>query len=379
MKVTRVKPTVLSIPNKEPYHWSGGHNLGINSVLIEVETDAGLTGIGEASGDRAVEVALGVVSSAARVLEGRDPFDIEQFLDRFYRIGKWTEVRRLANQALAGVEMALWDIVGQACGQPVHRLLGGATREHISFFGFLQGDDPDVLAASARRWLGRGFDVLYMKVGRGRERDRACVRAVRAATGPTARLRVDANQAWTAGEAIRELNALAEFDIEFAEQPVHWADLDGMARVRAAVPMPVAIDQGCFTEFDALEVIKKGAADVLVVGFHEAGGLLGLKKVAAVGAAGGLPLCRHGVSGETGISTLAALQILATMPNQTDGHQVMHQLLQADILEDGLVEFEAGRIRVPDRPGLGVRLDRGRVEQYARQYTEHGPFYNQAS
>jgi L-alanine-DL-glutamate epimerase-like enolase superfamily enzyme len=192
-------------------------------------------------------------------------------------------------------------------------------------------------------------------------------------------LRVDANQAWSVGEAIRELNALAPFDIEFAEQPVHWADLDGMARVRVAVPMPIAVDQGCFTEFDALEVIKKRAADVLVVGFHETGGLLGLKKVAAVAAAGGLPICRHGVSGETGVSTLAALQILATIPNQTDGHQVMHHLLEGDILADGVLSFEQGDLAVPERPGLGIRLDPERVERYARLYEERGPFYNLGS
>ena len=214
-----------------------------------------------------------------------------------------------------------------------------------------------------------------MKVGRGSQRDRDCVEAVRRAVGDAPKLRVDANQAWQVGEAIHQLRALAPFDLDFAEQPVHWTDLDGMARVRAAVPMPVAVDQGCFTEFETLAVIQKSAADVIVVGFHEAGGLLGMKKVAAVAAAGGLPLCRHGVTGETGVSTLAALQVLATIPNQTEGHQVMHQLLPADILADGLLSFEAGHIAVPQRPGLGVELNPDRVEQYARLYEKQGPFY----
>jgi L-alanine-DL-glutamate epimerase-like enolase superfamily enzyme len=141
MKVTRVTARPLSIPNREIYRWSGGHNLGVNTILVEVATDEGITGIGEASGDRSVEVSLGIIQGAARLLEGEDPFNVERFLDRFYRVGKWTEVRRLAHQALAGVEMALWDIVGQACRQPVHRLLGGAFRPRINCFGFLQGDE----------------------------------------------------------------------------------------------------------------------------------------------------------------------------------------------------------------------------------------------
>jgi L-alanine-DL-glutamate epimerase-like enolase superfamily enzyme len=377
VKVTAVKTTILAIPNKEPYYYSRGHNLGVNSVLVEVETDAGITGTGEACGDRSADAIDAIVRSASRFLIGESPFDVERFLARCYKAGKWSDMRRFANQALAGIEMALWDVIGKACGQPVHRLLGGAVQQRISFFGFLQGDDPGKLAADACPWQERGFDVLYMKVGRGRQRDLACVGAVREAVGAGVKLRVDANEAWSVGEAIQELRALAPFEIDFAEQPVHWADLDGLARVRAAVPMPVAVDQGCFTEAEALEVIRRQAADVVVVGLHEAGGLLGLKKVAAVAAAGGLPLNRHGVSGETGIGTLAALQVLATIPNQTDGHQVMHQLLEQDILVDGLIEFEQGCIVVPERPGLGIILDRDRVDRYARLYQDRGGFYNE--
>jgi muconate cycloisomerase len=173
------------------------------------------------------------------------------------------------------------------------------------------------------------------------------------------------------------LQALAPFDIDFAEQPVHWTDLEGMARLRRSVPMPIAIDQGCFTDYEAQRAIKEQAADVITVGPHEAGGLAALKKVAAVAAAGGLPICRHGVTGETGITTLAALQVLATIPNQTDGHQVMHQSLEKDIIVPGLLEFDAtGHIAVPDRPGLGIELDEDQVARYARRYETDGAYHN---
>jgi len=376
MKVTEVKTRILSIPNSEPYYYSQGVAGGINCILVEVETDEGITGIGEASGDRSAEAIQGVVREAARALTGESPFEIERFLHRFYRLGKWDDTRRFANQALAGVEMALWDIVGKACGQPVHRLLGGKFQERVSCFAFLQGKDPEKLASDARKWQEQGFHVIYIKVGLGRERDLACVKAVRDAVGDDPKVRVDANQAWQVGEAIHMLRALAPLDIDFAEQPVHWTDLDGMARIRATVPVPLAIDQGCFTEYEALRVIQKKAADVITVGLHETGGILGLKKVAAVAAAGGLPICRHGVLGETGITSLAGLQVLATIPNQTDGHQVMHQLLEHDIVASGLLNFEAGDLVVPDRPGLGVELDWDMVERYARRYEEQGAFHN---
>ena len=376
MKITEVRTRVLAIPNAEPYYYSQGVASGVNCVLVEVETDEGVTGVGEACGDRSAEAIEGVVREAKRALVGESPFEIERFLHRFYRLGKWDDMRRFANQALAGLEMALWDIVGKACGQPVHRMLGGKFQERVSCFAFLQGNDPEKLAADARRWREQGFEVIYVKVGLGRERDLACVEAVRAAVGEGPKLRVDANQAWQVGEAIHMLHALAPLGIDFAEQPVHWTDLEGMARIRAAVPVPLAIDQGCFTEYEALRVIQQQAADVITVGLHEAGGILGLKKVAAVAAAGGLPICRHGVMGETGITSLAGLQVLATIPNQTDGHQVMHQLLENDIVAPGLLNFEAGCLAVPDRPGLGVELDQEMVERYARKYEENGPFHN---
>jgi L-alanine-DL-glutamate epimerase-like enolase superfamily enzyme len=373
--VTEVRITPLSIPFKEAYYYSQGVTEGINSVLVEVQTDEGLIGIGEACGDRSVEAIVGVIRAAARVLEGEDPLRIESFLHRFYRYAKWDDMRRFAHQALAGVETALWDIAGQADGVPVHELLGGAVRDRINHFGFLQGDDPAKLANHAEELVDAGFTVLYLKVGRGRDRDVACVEAIRDRVGREVRFRVDANMAWEVDEAIVELDALAPFDIDFVEQPVDWQDLDGLARVREVVSMPVAVDQGCFTVKEALQVIQKAAADVIVAGLHETGGVLGMKMLADVAQSAGLPVCRHGVMGETGVSTLTALQVFASIPNQTAGHQVMHQLNENDIVPAELLAFDGGDIEVLSRPGMGIELDIDMVEKYARKFREDGPFW----
>ena len=377
MKVTAVTTSILAIPQKELYYYSQGVGRGVNSVLVRIETDEGITGIGEGCGDRSAEAIAAIIDEMARALIGESPFELERFLHRVYRVGKWDDMRRFANQALAGLEMALWDIMGQANNLPVHQLLGGKFHDSSSCFAFLQGNTPDKLAADATLWKERGFEVFYVKVGLGRERDLACVAAVRDAIGDGPKLRVDANQAWSVGEAFIMLQALAPFDIDFAEQPVHWTDLEGMARLRQSVPMPIAIDQGCFTDYEAQRAIKEQAADVITVGPHEAGGLSALKKVSTVAAAGGLSICRHGVTGETGITTLACLQVLATIPNQTDGHQVMHQLLEQDIIVSGLLEFDStGHITVPDRPGLGIEIDEDQVAKYARAYESDGAYHN---
>jgi len=373
--VSKVRVTPLAIPLKEPYYWSKGVHSGVDCMLVEVETDQGITGVGEASGEHSPESVRACIESLAPLVEGRSVFDVQRFLNESYWRGLWGEIRRFAHSPLAGVEMALWDVIGKVCDQPLHRLMGGKVRERINWFGFLQGDDPEKLARDAAMWRDRGFTVIYMKVGRELRRDLACVEAVRKAIGDEPTLRVDANESWDVGTAIRHIKALSTYDLEFVEQPVIFHDLEGLARVREAVDVPIAADQAVFTDYDVLEVIRKGAADVITLGPHETGGLLPLKNAAAVAASAGLPLCRHGVLGESGITTCAMLQVLATIPNLTDGNQVMHQLLENDLVVEALLEFQDGCIEVPDRPGLGVELDRDQVERYARLYREKGPFY----
>jgi len=224
------------------------------------------------------------------------------------------------------------------------------------------------------RYVAGGFDPLYLKIGQGREHDLASVAAVRNAVGPGPRLRVDANESWDRFTAIGMIRRLAEFDIEWVEQPTPFHDIEGVALLRAESPIPIALDQAIYTDYDILAAIRAGATDVVVFGFHESGGLLQMRKAAAVAAAGGIAVNRKGVLGETGVSTLAALQVLATIPNLTDGHQVMHQLYLEDILVDGLISMEGGRTAVPDRPGLGVEMDWDRVAKFERLYEKVGQY-----
>ena len=162
--------------------------------------------------------------------------------------------------------------------------------------------------------------------------------------------------------------------LDWVEQPLVFYDLDGAVSLRQQVDVPIALDQAVFTDYDVLEVIRRQASDVIVLGFHETGGLLPLKKAAAVAAAGGLALNRHGVIGESGISTLAALQVLATIPNLTDGHQVMHELFVEDVLVEGLIDMEGGTTAVPDRPGLGIEINWDNVARFARLFEQIGQY-----
>jgi len=133
-------------------------------------------------------------------------------------------------------------------------------------------------------------------------------------------------------------------------------------------------DQSVCTITGVIDGIRRGVGDIYVVGFSEAGGLLPLKKIAACLEGAHLPLNRKGMVGETGASTLAALQVLVTIPNLAGGRQMMHQLLAKDIVVDGLLMFEGGRIQVPERPGLGIELDLDQVAKFARNYEKVGQY-----
>jgi L-alanine-DL-glutamate epimerase-like enolase superfamily enzyme len=374
MKITDVRTRILSVPFHTPDRWSGGTQTGVTSVIVLVDTDEGLTGIGEANGDRSAAAVAAAVAAMKPLVVGRAPFDVEAIVAAVFGAGKWKNVRPFANQAVVGIETALWDIVGKICGQPIYNLMGGRVRDEVDFFHYLQQQDRRAMTDDARAAVDRGFTVIYVKVGVDDVADLATVAALRETIGPQVKLRVDANEAWSPGVAVSMIERFRPFDLDFVEQPVLSRDLDGLARVRASSSVPIAANQSAFTHFDVLEVIKRNAADVIVTGPHQSGGLLQFKKIAALAETAGLPINRHAV-GELGVGAVAGLHVGVTLPNLTDGNQTHHQLLADDILAEPL-PLDQPRARPPDAPGLGISLDDDKVDHYARRYENDGQFVN---
>lgn len=375
MKITQVRTTPLSLPYRETYHTSFGTAQGTTVILVEVETDEGVTGIGETVGWASADTSASLLRDLSYLFIGESPYNIERLLARAFRVSWFSNTPRFGNQVLAGLEMALWDIIGKAAGQPVHRLLGGAAHDYIQYFAFLQGGTPEELAEDARQAVAAGYDVIYMKIGWDEENDIRCVAAVRQAIGEGGRLRVDPNEAWDVLTAIRMIRRLEEFRPEFIEQPVPSHSLEALAQVRASVSVPIAADQSIYTLADVYRVCQLRAADVIVLGPHETGGLLGLKKAAAIAQAAAVNICVHGVR-ETGITTCAANQVLATIPNLDDGNQIMCQLLQEDIIASPDLTLTSGRLGIVQGPGLGFELDGDAVARGVERYRQVGVFAN---
>lgn len=359
MKITAIETNALLVPYKKPYHWAQGITHGAEVILIEVRTNEGITGYGESIATPSASAVENLLSHAIKLFIDQDPFDNTSLMAKAYQVLFQSQgtcsAPRFAALVLAGLEMALWDVMGKAVGRPVHQLLGGARRERVAYFGFPQGDSPEELAAHAKSLTEDGNDVIYVKIGRGAALDIEIVRQVRAAIG-NRRLRVDANEAWDPLTARRMISKLQDFDVEFVEQPTNHNSLAALANLHANSPIPIAADQLVFTPEDVFNLCRTEAADVIVLGLHETGGIDRFRKAAAIAEAAGLNICLHGLH-ETGITTSASLQAAAGIPNLDDGNQYMLHLLQEDIVAAPDLGLKNGTLSLSEAPGLGFELD----------------------
>ena len=370
MKITDIRTTPLFLTFKQPYHWAQGVNEGTEIVLVEVESDAGITGIGEAAGTPGAATVEALIQTLAQTYIGQSPFDMARLAETAYQahigaIGVGG-AQRFANQGFAGLELALWDLIGKAKGEPVHRLLGGAMHDAIQYFAFPQGETPAELAEAARVAVEADYPVIYLKIGRGRELDIEIAAQVRAVIGAR-RLRLDANEAWDVLTAVDMIRRLAPYEPEFIEQPVSSRKLEALVQVRNSVDVPLAADQVNYTPGEVYQTCLRKAADVITLGLHETGGILAFRKAAAIAEAAGLNICLHGIF-ESGITTCAANQAAATIPNLDDANQIMWQLLAEDLITAPDLTPVAGRLPVVAGPGLGFELDHDAVARAAERY-----------
>ena len=374
MKIKDIRLTPLFSEFKTPYVWAMGKNLGQTTILIEVETDAGVVGYGETAPTMTSPEAIhALLLTAKTVLLGQSVTQIldlmkQLFTQSFGHHNASQSHPRLGNIAFAGVELALWDALGKTVGLPVHALLGGKIHDTVSFMGFVQGDSTEEVAEHAYQLAQDGFEVIYLKAGHTNEKDIANVEAVRNVIG-NKRLRIDPNEAWDLMEAQVMINKLARFDLEMVEQPVSAiSGVPALKALKQSCSVPIAADQSVFTPEEAHTMCASGAVSLLTVGLHETGGILGFRRVAAIAQVFDINVCLHGVW-ETGITTCASIQAASGVSNMDDGNQIMWQLLQEDIVESPDLTPDAGKIAVMSGPGLGFSLNKDAVARAAEAYS----------
>jgi L-alanine-DL-glutamate epimerase-like enolase superfamily enzyme len=369
-RIVAIDVTPVSIPFAQPERWAFGVHAGITSLVVELRTDGDIVGVGEivpaGPGPRALTA---VVEELAPLLIGRDARDVNRNVARILYGGGWYMHARTGNLVLAGLEMAMWDVLGKSVGEPLHRLFGGAVRDRLPYVYWLQHGALPAMLDEAERAVEQGFATVFVKGGWDDRLDVDLIAALRERLGPEVKLRIDPNEAWSVGTATRMLRQLEPYDLEFVEQPVRMDDLDALVHLRQVTRVPIGANQSGWTARQIFEIAKRGAADAIVTDPHQEGGLAALRKAAAICEVAGLPVAHHAFTPLT-ISMTAAMHVLATIPNATiAGQAYAPGFVTADVTKTAF-SVEGGSAALPQGPGLGVEIDRERLAAANAAYRE---------
>jgi L-alanine-DL-glutamate epimerase-like enolase superfamily enzyme len=352
MKITDIKTYLMHAGRP------GGGWVARNWLFVKVFTDEGIYGVGEASGwPRVVETAIKDLSP---ILVGEDPFHIEKLWQKMLLATMGHGMTGIVGSgAMTGIEIALWDIKGKALNTPLWNLLGGKIRDRI--WAYPHAHSPE----RALELVERGFTAL--KTG-GVEDPLGKVKAIREAVGPEVDLMVDIHgPPWlTTRDAIRMGQALEEYDLLFYEDPVAPEDIEAIARVAEAVNLPIAAGERHSHIYGVRQLIEREIIDVVQPDTGRAGGLLQMKKIAALAEAHYITFAPH--SGSLGpVAEIAGLHLLATLPNFLIMEHLEDDVPQRYEVIDPLPEIVDGHILVPDRPGIGVDIVEEAVAKYPSQ------------
>lgn len=373
MKITEVRITPAAIPITAPLLHSWGVHPGFGRVVVEIDTDEGITGLGECSlsPSRAQEEVL---KSFVPLLIGEDPFNAERIRAKlaapFY-------VRMFGNTITTGfaaVEFALLDITGKALGVPVSTLLGGRLKDRVNFSGYVfypaghegwERTDAALLDAVRALAAEKGFSSIKLKCGVfPPDQEIETFRHLREAF-PSLPIRMDPNSIWSITTAARVARRLVELDPEYLEDPT-WG-IAGMARVKQMSPgIPLASNMAVFGYEDIAPGLLLNAVDVVLSDIHWYGGLRACKELARLCETVGLDFGMHSGT-EFGISMAAMLHVTSSIPSMSHQPDSHYHYLADDIITKPFA-FSGGAIEVPTAPGLGIELDREKLQQYHELY-----------
>lgn len=390
MKISNIEATWLHVPiPEERRHTSDyGPTFSIDTVLVKVETDSGPTGYGEARASLSVNgncaaTCAAIENELAPLLIGKDPRDISRLWDSMYNATRAHFAlsrghafpalgRRGVNvQALSGIDIALWDILGKHLGVPVWQLLGGRRHNRMRCYASGGWAPADQIGAQLQDFVAKGdYSAVKMRVGAGDgslDHSVRRVHAAREALGDNVEIMCDAHGTWTVAEAKRFCREVASCNIAWLEEPVSPDDKRGMAEVRAATDIQIAAGEGEFTRFDFRDLINHRAVDIVQPDPAITGGITETMRIDALASAYQLRTAPHlwgsAVAFAAGLHCAAAAASSFILEYSAGGANPLLHDMAVEKVEavDGYVEF-------PDRPGLGVTVDESVVETYRKEW-----------
>ncbi len=376
MKITEVITHQLLVNVDEPFTSSRGWYYKTKGALVvEIRTDNGLIGWGDCYGPAAVNRAI-IDNVLKAGLIGRDPFDVEVLWEELYNKIKDYGLTGMTISSISGIDIALWDLIGKAVKQPIHKLIGGAFRTKLQAYATgLYFRDMNRLneeaVEEARGYVEQGFQAIKMKIGLGSiTKDIDRVAAVRDAIGPDVQLMVDANHCFNVPQAIAIGRELQKLDIHWFEEPISPEDLDGYVEVTRKLDMAIAGGENEFTKFGFRRIIEKRAMDIVQPDVCAAGGITECKKIATLAQASSLQCVPHAWG--TAIGLAATMHYLASLPFSPPCLVPVPPMLEyeqtfnpfRDELSTTDLTHTEGFVTVPDGPGLGIEINRDVLERY---------------
>lgn len=337
-----------------------------NWVFVKVYTDEGIDGVGEATLEYKEKALCGAVEHIKDYLIGKDPTDIEKHAHAIYRDAYWRGGPVLMS-ALSAVETALWDILGKSLGVPVYKLLGGRANDKVRIYvnGWFAGaKTPEQFGEKAKIAVQRGVTAMkwdpfgknYMEISnKDLETALRCVDEVRKAVGNEVDLLIEGHGRFNIPTGIKIANELAQFKPMFFEEPVPPDNLDALKAVKDKSPVAISAGERLYTRWDYKPMFEKMAADYIQPDISHAGGIMELKKIAAVAETSYIGFAPHNPSGP--VANAATLQLAACCPNFS-----ILEIMYSDVdwrksVTNEALEYADGYITIPDKPGLGIEID----------------------
>ena len=372
LKIAKLATHVLEAKADRAIEVGAGSYDVFTATLVEITTEDGITGVGECIARRAPRVVDTVVRDLLwPVISGRDPRDAGRLWDEMFgRLRPWGHYRGFVIEGISGIDQALWDIVAQADGVPVYKALGGAGRDRIPVYGSkVYTQAIPLMAEEAAAAVARGHKAIKIQLGRsaasgGPDADVEVCRAIREAIGPDIRMGADVNSAYDAATAIRVCERIADYDLWFLEEPVFPDDLDGYEQIRRGTAVPLACGESEFGTIGFKEIFRRRLIDVVQPDVARVGGHTAGMRVGEMVKANGLRYAPH-TGFSCGVAQVASLHLSAAVPNleRCEWMFITNNPL-AEIFEQPLPRPVDGVIAMPTRPGLGLTLDRKKLERF---------------
>lgn len=374
MKIVSLETFPVSIPYRKAERSARVQRGGVSEVVVKLTADNGLVGWGESCSGADTASIEAAVRAMGPFVVGRDPWDNQVIARDVYRTGLWDYRVQTGNFAYAGIDMALWDLCGKACGEPVYRLFGGALRQSVDYFFYLAIGTPEDLKAQCLEGVERGYSCFYLKVGVDAAAEEAMLLAIREAIGPDRKIRIDANEAWSLPEATRLIGRWHDMvQLDLVEAPVQASPLSLMQALHGRIQVALCANEGLGSEGDALRMIESGAADVLCFSSYWVGTLRRFHTLSHLAHLRGMRVCKH-THGEFGIAATAGHHLLLAIPNATDGAQQTASVMQDDLLTEQLPIARGPHWGLIEAPGLGIEIDEDKLRHYRRVHAHDGQF-----